>query len=63
MRLKLELDGETAEKLVEAAEAERRPTAWEAEVLLRRALGLPLTVVAHVDGRDDLEKMEEVHKQ
>jgi hypothetical protein len=41
MKLKLELDPETAEKLAESAVIERRPLAWQAEVLLRRALGLP----------------------
>ena len=41
MRLKLELDTETAEKLAESAVVEKRPLAWQAEVLLRRSLGLP----------------------
>jgi hypothetical protein len=41
MRIKLELDPETTEKLVEAAVREKRPAAWQAEVLLRTALGLP----------------------
>ena len=41
MRLKLELDPETAEKLAQSAVVEKRPLAWQAEVLLRRALGLP----------------------
>lgn len=41
MRLKLEIDSETAERLVASAGAERRPVDWQAEVLLRRALGLP----------------------
>lgn len=40
MRLKLELDSEVTEKLIEAALHEKRPLAWHAEVLLRRALGL-----------------------
>jgi hypothetical protein len=41
MRLKLELDPETTEKLVAVAVLEKRPPAWQAEVLLRTALGLP----------------------
>lgn len=41
MRIKLELDPETTEKLIEAAVREKRPVAWHAEVLLRTALGLP----------------------
>ncbi len=41
MRIKLELDQEIAERLIETAEKERRPVVWQAEVLLRRALGLP----------------------
>jgi hypothetical protein len=39
--LKIEPDGETYERLVEQAAAERRPIVWQAEVTLRRALGLP----------------------
>lgn len=41
MRIKLELDQETTEKLVEIAMREKRPPAWQAEVLLRTSLGLP----------------------
>lgn len=40
MRVRLDLDAETTERLVEVAVTERRPVAWQAEVLLRRALGL-----------------------
>lgn len=39
--LKLDLDTETLTKLIESALRERRPTAWQAEILLRKALGLP----------------------
>ena len=39
--LKLDIDGETYERLVEEAVAERRPIVWQAEVALRRAFGLP----------------------
>jgi hypothetical protein len=39
--LKLELNQETYGRLVVEADAERRPVNWQAEVTLRRALGLP----------------------
>ena len=39
--LKLDLDGETYEGLLARAASERRPVDWQAEVELRRALGLP----------------------
>jgi hypothetical protein len=38
-RLKLELDPETFGRLVETAVTEQRPADWQAEVILRRALG------------------------
>jgi hypothetical protein len=38
-RVKLELDPDTFGRLVEAAVAEQRPADWQAEVILRRALG------------------------
>jgi hypothetical protein len=41
MRLKIELDPETTERLVASAVAECRPIPMQAEVLLRRALNLP----------------------
>jgi hypothetical protein len=41
MRVKLEIGPEATERLVASALAERRPLAWQAEVLLLRALGLP----------------------
>lgn len=41
MRLKLELDEETTARLVEQAAAGKRPIAWQAEITLRKALGLP----------------------
>jgi hypothetical protein len=40
-QLKLDVDAETYQRLVEDAVAERRPIDWQAEVTLRRALGLP----------------------
>ena len=39
--IRLDLDQETYERLVEDAVAKRRPIAWQAEVALRRAFGLP----------------------
>ena len=41
MRIKLDLTQEETERLIEAAVRDRRPVHFEAEVLLRRALGLP----------------------
>jgi hypothetical protein len=38
MRLKVELDQDTAERLMRRAVAEQRPLAWQAEVMLRRSL-------------------------
>jgi hypothetical protein len=38
-RVKLELDPETFGRLVESAVSEQRPADWQAEVILRRALG------------------------
>ena len=40
-RLRLELDQETYLKLLDSALAEKRPIDWQAEVVLRRAMGLP----------------------
>ena len=40
-RLRLDLDEQLYDRLVEAAVAERRPIIWQAEITLRRALGLP----------------------
>jgi hypothetical protein len=39
--LKLDVDPETFTRLVDQAATERRPIVWQAEVTLRRALGLP----------------------
>ena len=39
--LRLDLDADTFEHLVRSAVAERRPVVMQAEVVLRRALGLP----------------------
>ena len=41
MRLKITLDRETTGRLVEAAVRESRPVGFQAEVLIRRALGMP----------------------
>jgi hypothetical protein len=41
MLLRLELDRSTAVRLVECAVAESRPIPMQAQVLIRRALGLP----------------------
>jgi hypothetical protein len=42
-RLQLDLDRETLQRLADAAARERRPLNWQAEVALRRALGLLLS--------------------
>jgi hypothetical protein len=39
--LRLSPDRETYDRLVEIADVHRRPVGWQAEVLLRRAVGLP----------------------
>ena len=45
MRLKLELDRETSDALNRAAERELRLPHQQAEVLLRKALGLPMPLL------------------
>ena len=39
--LRIQVDGETYDRLLEIAVAERRPINFQAEVILRLALGLP----------------------
>jgi hypothetical protein len=39
--VKVDVDPETYARLADQAVAERRPIVWQAEVELRRALGLP----------------------
>ena len=39
--LRLKPDRETYDRLVEMADVQRRPVGWQAEVLLRQAVGLP----------------------
>jgi hypothetical protein len=46
-RLKLELDQPTFQRLLETALGERRPVVWQAEVMLRQALGLPFPYPAN----------------
>ena len=41
-RLVLDIDDETLDRLLDAALRERRPLPWQGEVVLRRALGLPV---------------------
>lgn len=41
MRIRLDLDDALADRLIEQAVAARRPIGLHAEVLLRRAVGLP----------------------
>jgi hypothetical protein len=42
MRLKIDLDAETTDRLLDSAMRARRPIHWQAEILLRQVLGLPL---------------------
>ena len=42
--IKLDLDNETFTRLMDVVLRERRPIPWQAEVLLRRALGLPFPI-------------------
>jgi hypothetical protein len=39
--VKVDVDAEMYARLADQAVAERRPIVWQAEVMLRRALGLP----------------------
>ena len=39
--IRIDLDRETYDRLFSQAHAERRPVPWHAEVVIRRALGLP----------------------
>jgi hypothetical protein len=41
MQIKICLDDEVSDVLIERAVAEKRPIPWQIEVELRRALGLP----------------------
>jgi len=43
--LRLKPDRETYDRLVEIAGVQRRPVGWQAEVLLRQAVGLPFPPV------------------
>jgi hypothetical protein len=44
-QFKVNVDRETLARLIEAAVAERRPVPWQAEVILRRAMGLPFPLL------------------
>lgn len=58
--IKLKLDQETLDALERRAWSERRPTDWQAEVILRQSLGLPFpypselpeSKAEEVDGRE-----------
>ncbi len=49
-RLRLDLDRETFDALTAQAFAERRPVVFQAEVVLRQALGLPFPYPPVSDG-------------
>jgi len=40
-QIRVDLDGDTYRRLCEVSLAERRPVDWQAEVIIRKALGLP----------------------
>lgn len=46
-KLRLDPDRETYDRLVEIADVQRRPVGWQAEVLLRQAVGLPFPPAAN----------------
>jgi hypothetical protein len=50
-RLQLDVDNETFDQLAAVAATERRPITWQAELVLRMALGLP--VLSHMPRVDD----------
>jgi hypothetical protein len=45
-RLRLDLDAETNDHLLRLSVSERRPVVLQAEVLIRKSLGLPLPLPA-----------------
>jgi hypothetical protein len=45
VRIKIDVEGEFFDRLADRAFAERRPIPWQAEVELRRAVGLPFPAV------------------
>jgi hypothetical protein len=55
--LKLDVDRETFERLVEAAVRERRPVVMQAEVILRQALGLPFPYAVEVRQDSDASRV------
>ncbi len=60
-KIKLDLDTETFTRLTDAAMAERRPIAWQAEIMLRRALGLQFPAVSEAERRTSAAP--HVHKE
>ncbi len=60
--LKLQIDSETMDRLVERAVRERRPITWEAEVLLRQALGLPFPYAGEL-ASEPTETAEEAERR
>jgi hypothetical protein len=49
MRIKLELDERTTSRLVEIALAEKRPVAWQLEILVQQAIAQWHTPVLRTD--------------
>jgi hypothetical protein len=61
-KLKLDVDIETLERLIERAVQERRPITWQAEVLLRQALGLPFPYEGEL-ASEPTETVEEAERR
>lgn len=51
--IRIQLEDDALAALRESATAERRPLNWQAEVMLRRALGLPFPLYANSADRLD----------
>lgn len=61
-QIKLDLDTETFSRLVASALDERRPIPWQAEVILRRALGLPFPPILPMqEGAHGCDRKEAAH--
>jgi hypothetical protein len=56
--LKVSLDSETYARLTDQASSERRPIQWQAEVVLRRGLGLPFPLQQHAQEADSQRLVE-----
>lgn len=53
MKVQLDLDAETAARLIDAAMADYRSIPWQATVILRRALGLTVPIPQDTEAHTD----------